>query len=455
MQQQSVSRFRSFLITSGRLLLIVPAAIITGSFTALFLFLLDKVTHLRWQNEYLLFLLPLAGVLIQYSYLKFGKTSTKGNDLIIDEIHKPGGGVPKRMLPFVFISTIITHLFGGSAGREGTAVQMGGSIFGTFNSVFKLPRHESRLLLMSGIAAGFGAVFGTPAAGAVFAIEVLTIGKTRYGALFPCLMASIIGDFTCSAWGIHHTTYSISFQQSAAVFSYENILLLLKVFIASALFGLAGFFFAETTHGLRRQFNKYIKSPFLIPVIGGLIIIGLTFLLGTTDYNGIGVTSKNTGGVSIVNAFNAGGANTWSWFWKLLFTAITLSAGFKGGEVTPLFFIGATLGNTLAILLNAPIDLFAGLGFIAVFAGATNTPIACTIMGIELFGGQNVLYFTVACFTAYIFSGHSGIYASQKIGSPKPFSRRFANEHSLRESSERRNAQIADLKRKFVKKRSS
>lgn len=157
----------------------------------------------------------------------------------------------------------------------------------------------------------------------------------------------------------------------------------------------------------------------MIPVIGGIIIIVLTLLLGTRDYLGLGVLSKEPGGISIVNAFRENGVNGWSWWWKLLFTAITLGMGFKGGEVTPLFFIGAALGNTLAVLMGAPVDLFAGLGFIAVFAAATNTPLACTLMGIELFGTNHVLYFAIACFTAYYFSGHSGIYASQRIAVSK------------------------------------
>jgi len=160
---------------------------------------------------------------------------------------------------------------------------------------------------------------------------------------------------------------------------------------------------------------------FLLPVAGGMIVIGLTWLLGTSDYLGLGVTTADGKGVSIISAFREGGAGHWSWLWKMVFTVVTLSSGFKGGEVTPLFFIGATLGNTLAWLMGAPVDLFAGLGFIAVFAGATNTPLACTMMGIELFGGEHSLYFAIACFTAYFFSGHSGIYSAQKIAVPKSF----------------------------------
>jgi H+/Cl- antiporter ClcA len=176
--------------------------------------------------------------------------------------------------------------------------------------------------------------------------------------------------------------------------------------------------FAELSRNIKSAATKYIRNNWFIPVIGAGLVIGISYALGTFDYLGLGVTNPR-GGVSIVSAFTVGGSQTWSWFWKLLLTAITVSTGFKGGEVTPLFFIGATLGNTLAAISGSPVDLFAGLGFIAVFAGATNTPIACTLMGVELFGSENVLYYVVACFTAYYFSGHSGIYGSQRIAVTK------------------------------------
>jgi H+/Cl- antiporter ClcA len=195
--------------------------------------------------------------------------------------------------------------------------------------------------------------------------------------------------------------------------------LLGKVVLAAALFGLVSQLFAELTHALKGQFARFIAYPPLRPAIGGALVVALVYLLGTRDYLGIGVTSPEPGAVTILSAFQPDGATAWSWWWKLLFTAVTLASGFKGGEVTPLFFIGATLGHTLAALLGAPVDLFAGLGFIAVFAGATNTPLACTVMGIELFGAHCTVYFAVACFVAYLFSGHSSIYSGQRRGIAK------------------------------------
>ena len=200
---------------------------------------------------------------------------------------------------------------------------------------------------------------------------------------------------------------------------HVDILLLIKVIMAAICFGLAGYLFSEMSHTIKNYSNRFIKIKWLIPVIGAVIIIGLTQLLGTRDYLGLGVSNTDSSVVTILTAFKAGGATYFSWFWKILFTAITLGMGFKGGEVTPLFFIGAALGNAFAMLTGSPVDLMAGLGFIAVFAGATNTPIACTIMGVELFGGDYILYYAVACFTAYYFSGHTGIYHAQRLGVSK------------------------------------
>lgn len=400
------------------ILLTIPVSVVTGSTIALFLWLLSTAIHYRFSHTWLLFLLPAAGILIHLIYQYAGKSSEKGNNLIIEEIHQPAGGVPARMAPVILFTTIITHLFGGSAGREGTAVQIGGSIAGMFGKWFKLDAAGTRILLTAGIAAGFGAVFGTPLTGAIFAIEVLTIGKIKYDAFLPALTASIIADLTVSAWGIHHTAYhidnllNVSFNTTHLS---DNLLLTGKVIIASVAFGLASYLFTGMAHQIKAFFGKLIRMRWLIPVIGGLIIITLTYINGKPDYLSLGVDAEYPGAITIPSAFHAAGTDTWSWLWKTVYTTITLSTGFKGGEVTPLFYIGATLGNTLSTLMNAPVSLFAALGFIAVFAGATNTPAACTIMGMELFGPEYALFFAIACFTAYFVSGHSGIYTAQSM----------------------------------------
>jgi H+/Cl- antiporter ClcA len=404
-------------------LICLPVAVAIGSMVAFFLWLLNWAIQYRFSHPWLLYLLPLAGVCIHFLYRWYGQSAERGNNLIIDEIHEPGAGVPRRMAPLILVTTVMTHLFGGSAGREGTAVQMGGSIAHLFSGWFKLSAVSKQMMLTAGVAAGFSAVFGTPLTGTIFAMEVIAIGTIRYNALLPCLIAAVIADLTVSAWGIQHTPYHISFVSSGQSIDHHTIrldlFLLVKVMIASACFGLASYAFAQAVHGVKNISLKLIRIGWLIPVCGGLVIIGLTFLIGKPDYLSLGVAPEYPGAVTIVSSFSQGGAHLFSWLWKLVFTTITLGTGFKGGEVTPLFYIGATLGNTLAGLLQAPVSLFAALGFIAVFAGATNTPLACTMMGIELFGAEHAVFFAVACFIAYLFSGTTGIYSAQKMMVPK------------------------------------
>ncbi|WP_349956089.1 voltage-gated chloride channel family protein [Rhizobium sp. ZPR3] len=413
-------RFQQFRSLFKWIALVVPMAAVVGSLCALFLWGLDRATETRFDHPWLIFLMPVAGFLMVLVYQHFGRGSEGGNNLIVDQIHEPGGGVPLRMAPFILVSTVLTHLVGGSAGREGTAVQLGGSIASAFAKVFRLSHAEVRILLMAGIAAGFGAVFGTPIAGAVFALEVLTIGRMQYEALIPSLAAAIAADWTCHAWGIEHIQYKIGYLAGTPASTFHlDALLLIKVGIAGVIFGLMARSFSEVSHAASAAFKWFCAYAPLRPVIASTILIGLVYLLGTREYLGLGVWSPNPGDATILGFFDPAHVDYWSWFWKAAFTIVTLSAGFKGGEVTPLFFIGAALGNALAAILGAPADLFAGLGFVAVFAGATNTPLACMIMGIELFGATHTVYLAVACFLAYICSGHTSIYLSQRLGIAK------------------------------------
>jgi H+/Cl- antiporter ClcA len=406
---------RSFLEVANLSLLVIPVGLLSGSASAFFLWVLEHATETRFEHPWLFWLLPLGGIVISMLYHYFGKSAEGGNNLILEQIHTPGGGVPARMAPLVLLGTVLTHLFGGSAGREGTAVQMGGSLADAYRRVFRISAAHQRLLLMAGVAAGFGSVFGTPVTGAVFAMEVLVIGRIQYEALIPVLIASVVADWTCAAWGIHHTSYHIAIDAGERLNPY----LLLWAGLGGITFGLAGRLFSELVHGLQNFWKKSIRLFWLRPVVGALVVIALVYLIGTRDYLGLGVSNPEPNAITVLSSFHAGGATPWSWWWKLLFTAVTLSCGFKGGEVTPLFFIGAALGNAVGTLAGVPIDLMAGLGFIAVFAGAANTPLACTLMGVELFGSHYAPHFALACFVAYYFSGHTGIYVSQIIGVPK------------------------------------
>lgn len=398
------------------LIALVPMAAAVGTLCAAFLWSLDAATTARFAQPWLLFGLPLGGLAVGLLYHRLGRSVEGGNNLIVEQIHEPGGGVPLRMAPLIFLGTVVTHLFGGSAGREGTAVQLGGSLASACVRLFRLDAQSARIMLMAGIAAGFGAVFGTPLAGAVFALEVLAIGRVEYAALVPCLIAAVVGDWTCRLWGIHHGLFRIDDLAEGA--HGAGPLLLAKVGLAGVAFGLAGLLFAELNHWLGGWCKRLIAYAPLRPVVGGLAVIGLVSVCVTRDYLGLGVWSPDPNALTIASFFGPD-VHPWSWALKILFTTVTLATGFKGGEVTPLFFIGAALGNALAGLLGAPIDLMAGLGFVAVFAGAANTPLACTLMGIELFGATHAVPIAIACFVAYLCSGHSGIYLSQRIAVPK------------------------------------
>ena len=410
-----ISRPLQLLAAAKWLAVLIPMAVAIGSASAFFLWSLDALTRVRFSNPWLLWLLPLSGLAVGWLYHRHGKSSAAGNNLLIDEIHQPGAGVPLRMAPLVLIGTLATHLFGGSAGREGTALQMGGSIAGAFARFLKLDAGSVRLLLMAGVAAGFGSIFGTPIAGAVFALEVLVIGRMQYDALIPCFIASMMADWTCAAWGIGHTHYHVA----VATAAHLDLWLFGKVVIAAIGFGLVGGLFALSSHKLADFFKHFIHRPELRPAVGGVLVIGLFFLAGNPDYLGLGVLGNRPDAITLPAMFGNMDISATAWIWKLVFTVVTLAAGFKGGEVTPLFFIGAALGNTLAIALGAPVDLFAALGFVAIFAGATNTPLASTLLGMELFGAGNGLYLATACIIAYRFSGQTGIYSAQRLAEPK------------------------------------
>lgn len=380
--------------------------LLAGSASALFLSSLDAVTRVRLNHPWLLFLLPAGGVLVSGMYMRYGKNSSKGNNLILEQIQQGQEAIPLRMAPLVLGGTLITHLFGGSAGREGTAVQMGGSLADAFGRWIRIGPLDRRILLMCGISGGFGSIFGTPLAGTVFGLEVIAIGLISHKALLPCFAASFTGDLVATRlWGIHHLHYQVN------AFPAMDALVLVKVVAASVLFGLCSLLFSELTHALKRIFAFLFANPMLRSAAGGFIVIALVYIAGSRDYLGLGIPLISSSFENDVHPF--------AFLWKLIFTAFTLGSGFQGGEVTPLFAIGATLGNSLAGLLHLYGPFLASLGFIAVFCGATNTPLACFIMGIELFGSGGAVYMFIACIISYLFSGHSGIYSSQLIGSSK------------------------------------
>jgi H+/Cl- antiporter ClcA len=376
-----------------------------GSASAVFLFLLDWVTDYRESHTWIIALLPIAGLIVGLLYFYFGKGVESGSNVLIQEIHDPKKVVPFKMAPLVLLGTLITHLFGGSAGREGTAVQMGGALADQINRLVKLTSNDRTVILICGISAGFSSVFGTPLAGAIFSLEVFLVGRLRYNAFLPSLLSAIIADLICDGWGIKHTVYIID---HIPPLTFESLFLCMLVGI---IFGLTAVLFIKSTYYVSKISINKISYPPLRPALGGVIIAAAVLVLGTTKYIGLGIPT-------IVDSFHHQ-LPYYDFLLKIAFTALTLGVAFKGGEVTPLFFIGAVLGNALSLIIPLPMALLAGLGFVAVFSGAANTPLATTLMAIELFGMEIGVFAAITCVISYIFSGRSGIYSSQVLDNPK------------------------------------
>lgn len=395
----------TLLTTFKWILICVLIGILSGSASAFFLISLEWVTQFRIHHDWIVWLLPFSGLLVGLSYYYWGESIVKGNNLLLEEYENPQKVIPFKMAPLVLLGTLLTHLFGGSAGREGTAVQMGGAIADQFTKLFKLDNSERKILIILGISAGFASVFGTPLAGAIFALEVLYFSKINLKSIVLSFLVAYAAYFTVELWQVKHTHYSIP------VVPEINISTLAYVIIIGILSGFAALLFSRSTHFWGSLFSKNIKYPPLRPFIGGIILAIAIAGFGLSKFSGLGVPV-------IVDSFS--NANPWyDFLLKILFTGFTLGAGFKGGEVTPLFFVGATLGSALSVIIPLPIAFLAGLGFVAVFSGATHTPIACTVMGMELFGIQPGLFIAIACTVAYFSSGSIGIYKAQIVKGAK------------------------------------
>ncbi len=396
---------KTFLLTSKWILICVLIGVFSGSASAFFLVTLEWVTQFREHNIWIIWLLPMGGLAIGLLYHYYGKEVVKGNNLLLEEYENPQKTIPLKMVPLVLIGTLITHLFGGSAGREGTAVQMGGAIADQFKKLFRLNNSDRKTLIILGISAGFASIFGTPLAGALFALEVLYFSKINLKSIILSFMVAYFAYFTVEFWQVKHTHYHIPIIPAMTII---NLGLIISIGI---LFGLTSMLFSRTTHFWGRLFSKTIKYAPLRPFVGGIILAVAIYFIGTTKYIGLGIPT-------IVDSFTTPNTS-YDFLLKILFTGFTLGAGFKGGEVTPLFFIGATLGSALSIYVPLPIALLAGMGFVAVFSGATHTPIACTIMGMELFGIESGVFIGIACVVAYFSSGSIGIYHSQIVKGAK------------------------------------
>lgn len=348
---------------------------------------------------YLVPFLPIAGLLITWLYRHFNELSLKGMTLVFETGQQKRDAIPLALIPLVMICTWITHLFGGSAGREGVAVQIGATLSHYFSRYFHFPKN-GKVLLITGMAAGFGGLFQTPLAALFFAIEVMIVGEMDYEALFPALIGAFSASYTSHFLGLEK--FSVKITQTINTNDFKNIFLMI---ILGILFGLAGRLFSLSLAKLKEIFKKKFENPYKrIGFISILLVLGLMLFQGR--YSGLGTNLIDL-------SFHQGTIQIYDWLLKLVFTIITLTIGFQGGEVTPLFSIGASLGIVLALIFHLPIELCAALGYVAVFASATNTLIAPMMISIEVFGGNNMMLFIIVCIFAYLVNGNQSIYGAQ------------------------------------------
>lgn len=353
-------------------------------------------------NNYFWYLVPfftIAGLLITWLYRHFNELSLKGMTLVFETGQQKRDAIPLALIPLVMICTWITHLFGGSAGREGVAVQIGATLSHYFSRYFHFPKN-GKVLLITGMAAGFGGLFQTPLAALFFAIEVMIVGEMDYEALFPALIGAFSASYTSHFLGLEK--FSVKITQTINTNDFKNIFLMI---ILGILFGLAGRLFSLSLAKLKEIFKKKFENPYKrIGFISILLVLGLMLFQGR--YSGLGTNLIDL-------SFHQGTIQIYDWLLKLVFTIITLAIGFQGGEVTPLFSIGASLGIVLALIFHLPIELCAALGYVAVFASATNTLIAPMMISIEVFGGNNMMLFIIVCIFAYLVNGNQSIYGAQ------------------------------------------
>ena len=371
---------------------------IGGVIGSLFHIGVSYATRWRSAHPWVLYLLPLLGLIIVGLY-RVTRVEGKDTNAVIESVHF-GKNVPVLLVPVIFLSTVLTHLGGGSAGREGAALQIGGGIGFETGRLLRLGEKDLPLATLCGMSAVFSALFGTPLTATVFAMEVISVGVFYYAGLVPCLTASLVGYLVSLLMGVPPTRFTVAAPLPEACTMLPVLVLAIGCALVSILF----------CRGLRetgRMAARLLPNPYWRAAIGGALIIGLTLLVGSTDYNGAGM--------ELVERAVSGEANAWAWLLKLLFTAVTIGFGFKGGEVVPSFFVGACFGCALGGLLGLPAGFGAAIGLVAVFCGVVNCPFASIFLSIELFGAGGLLYFAVACAVSYLLSGYCGLYSSQTI----------------------------------------
>ena len=382
--------------------LIVAAVVgvIGGVIGSVFHILVENVTHLRTQNPHLIFLLPLGGVIIAAIYSFFKSKGHIDTNRVLEAV-RGDKSVPIVMMPLIFISTVITHLVGGSAGREGAALQLGGSIGYNLGKLFKLSEEDKHIITMAGMSSVFSALFGTPLTAAVFALEVVNVGVFHYTALLPSVISALTALLVSLLFEIAPVSFSL------VPINILSLPLIGRVIILAVLCAVLSIVFCFSIKNTEHYMKKFIKNPYSRAIVGGIIIIILTFLVKTYDYNGAGM--------DVISRAISGTSNKWAFLLKIVFTSITIAAGFKGGEIVPTFFIGATFGCVMGQLLGINPGFGAAVGFVSLFCGVTNCPLASILLSVEVFGADSILLFGMAAAISYLMSGNFGLYKSQKI----------------------------------------
>ena len=382
------------------LMIAVLVGCITGAASTLFSFVLKSVTNCRKENEWMFYLLPVMGLIIVYLYEKFGKDDG-GTNQVLSTVRSQDD-VPILSAPLIFISTALTHLAGGSAGREGAAIQFGGSIGNQLGRIFHLDEFDHHVMVMCGMSAAFAAVFGTPMAAAVFAMEVVSVGVMYYAALLPCVIASIIAAKFAAGIGIHPEVFHVTVIPELTAVTGA------KMAVIAAGCGAVSILFCIALKLASTLYTKYLKNPYVRVVVAALIVMGITFILQTDDYMG-------AGNQLIAKAIETGRARPLDFVWKIILTAITMRAGFRGGEIVPAFCVGATFGCVMGQLLGFPPVVAAAAGMVALFCGVTNCPITSMLISFELFGFAGVSYYLIAISISYALSGYYSLYKDQTI----------------------------------------
>ena len=393
-------------------------AVLTGAIVSIvgsaFYFTLSFVTIAREQNSFLIYLLPVAGLVIVglYHLMKYEKDG--GTNLVISAIHS-GDKIPLRMMPLIFISTALTHLCGGSAGREGAALQIGGSIGNALGTFFKFDEKDTHVIIMCGMSAAFSTLFGTPMAAAIFPMEMVSVGVMYYMALVPCVVSSLTAHGIAVLLGVAGESFHVTGIPSL------QLIPSIKVVAVAVICAFLSIGFCAFLHKVEELYKKFFKNPYIRIAVGGCAVMALTLLLGSNDYNGAGMHT-------IEHAIE-GHVHPEAFLLKMLFTALTIGAGYKGGEIVPTFFVGATFGSLLGQFIGISPSLCAAIGMIALFCGVTNCPISTLLISFELFGYEGMPYYLLAVAFSYMLSGYSGLYRSQKIMYSK-YKTDFINRHT-------------------------